>query len=97
MLSFPKQEKFGKFYASPIEDRYRRNLYFATKTRVATHNELFNHGLAAAPLQLDIFADQTRDEIFSLRSILDEDQDEWNDYKVNEMSHLTQMKSYIFF
>lgn len=67
-----------------LEDRLRRNLYFATKTRVATHNKLFENGLAAEQLQLDIFADFTRDEIFSLRSILDEDQDEWNDYKVNK-------------
>lgn len=78
---------------SPHEDRFRRNLYFASKTRVATHNELFNNGLAAEPLQLDIFADYTRDEIFSLRSILDEDQQEWNDYKVNYKSTMNDRQS----
>lgn len=35
-------------------------------------------------MQIDIFSDQTRDEIFSLRQILDENQDEWNDYKVKK-------------
>lgn len=78
------QEKFGKSYASPIEDRLRRNLYFASKARVATRNRLLEHGINREQLQLDIFADQTLDEINALRSILDDSQDEWNAYKVTQ-------------
>lgn len=70
-----------------MEDRFRRNLYLATKTRVATHNELFNNGYASEPMQIDIFADYTQDELFSLRSIIDEGQDEWNDFKVRKISN----------
>lgn len=64
----------------------RRNVYFASKFRVAKHNELFDHGLTAERLQLDIFADQTQDEINALRLILDENQEEWNAYKVNNQN-----------
>lgn len=76
------KEKFGKVYLSIVEDRLRRNLYFATKEKVAKHNELFLLGLEPEKLELNIFADFTRDELFNLRSIVDEDQDEWTTYKV---------------
>lgn len=82
MCCLNKQEKFGKSYGSPAEDRLRRNLYFASKFRVSKHNELFDHGLSHEQLQLDIFADHTLDEINALRSILDDKQNEWNAYKV---------------
>lgn len=77
------QEKFSKVYYSSIEDRLRRNIYFANKEKIAKIDELYSLGLAPEKLELNIFSDQTRDEIFSLRSIVDEDQNEWIAYKVN--------------
>lgn len=82
-----KQAKFGKTYASPLEDRFRRNLYFATKEKLIKYDELTRFGIPWEKIEMDIFADYTRDELFSLRSILEESQDEWNEYKVWTMDN----------
>lgn len=80
--------KFTKIYLDPVEDRLRRNIYFANKEKVAKYDEVLTHGIGFEKIQLDIFADQLRDEIFSLRSILEDSQEEWNNYKVSRYTEI---------
>lgn len=75
------QTKFGKSYVG-VEDRYRRNIYYATRQKIAKYDELLRFGIEAEKLELDSFADYTRDELFSLRSLSEEHQAEWDEYKV---------------
>ncbi|XP_031636952.1 uncharacterized protein LOC116349588 [Contarinia nasturtii] len=75
------KEKFGKNYVG-IEDHMRRGIFFATKAKIAKYDELLTYGLGTEKLELDIFADYLRDELFSLRSILEGSQDEWDSYKL---------------
>lgn len=49
------------------------------------HDELIRYGLSTEKLELDIFADYTRDELFNLRSGLEhgiQNKEEWGKYKV---------------
>lgn len=80
---YDRQEKFGKAYAAP-EDRFRRGIFFANKDKIAKYDELLRFGLTSEKLELNIFADYTRDELFLLRSGLEiiTAQDEWDSYKV---------------
>lgn len=81
-----RQEKFGKAYAAP-EDRFRRGIFFANKDKIAKYDELLRFGLTSEKLELNIFADYTRDELFLLRSGLEivTAQDEWDSYKVQHL------------
>lgn len=78
--------KFGKSYVG-FEDRMRRGVYFATKAKIAKYDELLHFGLGTEKLELNIFADNLRDELFSLRSITEEFQDEWDSYKVKNLNY----------
>lgn len=74
-----------------MEDRFRSYIYFANKEKLVKYDELVRFGLGSERVELDIFADYTRDELFSLRSILEESQDEWNSYKVHEWINIVNI------
>lgn len=57
-------------------DRFRRNIYFAMKEKVAVYGKLFELGLVSERIELDKYSDYTRDELLSDERI------EWNEYKV---------------
>lgn len=65
-----------------MEDRFRRNVYFATKANIAKNDELLQFGLTNEKLMLNSFADYTRDELFTLRAIIEDAEEEWSNYKV---------------
>lgn len=70
-----------------LEDRFRMGIFFANKDKIAKHDELIKFGLDAKKLEMDSFADFTREELFKLREEMESPlcDEEWKKYKVSHV------------